>query len=301
VVSATARRCASGAWNGQPNRVFDVEVDPQLSARGGTGKHSPSDAMFAAIRLHADTASALSRALDVIRKGEASPHAAAGGAFTDFLRHFNVIQIFESSDKQVKVQGQALVPAEQSLLESGHLLCGGGAGLASGACKHNYLTYSARCDTSVFADNRARCSGAPERKPVCRQVWNIDDKIWEQKIECDDGTPAPGRWVGGGSTPECSRAGSPMCGHGEKLFDLEADGEQTWWPVSKYEPALESDFVTVSLSKSAGTQLVDFVEVTRIDIEERREVATGEADSIGVLEVAFSDGKTQQLLLAVTS
>jgi len=219
VVSATARRCASGAWNGQPNRVFDVEVDPQLHARGGTGKHSPSDAMFAAIRLHADTASALSRALDVIRKGEASPHAAAGGAFTDFLRHFNVIQIFESSDKQVKVQGQALVPAERSLLDSGHLLCGGGAGLASGACKHNYLTYSARCDTSVFADNRARCSGAPERKPVCRQVWNIDDKIWEQKIECDDGTPVPGRWLGGGSTPECSRAGSPMCGHGEKLFE----------------------------------------------------------------------------------
>ena len=275
-----------------------------LHARGGTGKHSPSDAMFAALRLQADTASALSRALDVVRKGEASPHAAPGGAFTAFLRRFNVIQIFESDDKQVKVPGRVstealFVPAERSLLESGHLLCGGGAGLASGACKHNYLTYSARCDTSVYADNRARCSGAPARKPVCRMVWNIDDKAWEQQIECDDGAPLSGRWQGGGNSPECSRAGSPRCGHGEKLFDVEADGAQTWWPVSKYESVYESDFVTVTFSESAATELVDFVEVTRIDVEERREVATGEADSIGVLEVAFSDGKTQQLNLAV--
>ena len=40
------------------------------------------------------------------------------------------------------------------------------------------------------------------------------------------------------------------------------------------------------------------MEVTRIDVQERLEVETGEADSVGVLEVSFSDGKTQQLHLA---
>ena len=40
------------------------------------------------------------------------------------------------------------------------------------------------------------------------------------------------------------------------------------------------------------------MEVTRIDVQERQEVETGEADSVGVLEVSFSDGKTQQLHLA---
>ena len=40
------------------------------------------------------------------------------------------------------------------------------------------------------------------------------------------------------------------------------------------------------------------MEITRIEVQERLEVETGEADSIGVLEISFSDGKTQELHLA---
>ena len=76
VLSGEARACrgSSAAVGGLPNRVFDVTVDPRTLGRGGTGRHSPSDHMYAVVRLHAETASSLLRALDVVRKVCASIH-----------------------------------------------------------------------------------------------------------------------------------------------------------------------------------------------------------------------------------
>ena len=282
ILSAVGRAC-----RGQSNLVFNETVNPRILARGGTGAHSPSDHMFAAVRLHTDNASSLSRALDILQRGEASQYAAPRGVFTDFLQRRNVIQIFKSSDKHIGAAAEPQVPAEASLSDSGLLLCGAGAGMPDGSCRHNYLTYSAWCDTNADTANVARCSGALNRKPVCGKKWNLDVKRWEDSIDCADG-----------STPECSVSGDPTCSHAKHLFDDDADGPETVWETNKFQAGVESDFVTVSFSENDNKQHVNFVEVTRIEVQEREDVATGAADSIGVLEVVFSDGKTQQLVLA---
>jgi len=313
VISMEARACRSGASpiRGRPlnssssyagtglptNRVFDVLFDSSVNARGGTGRNSPSDTFFALVRLQADTASLLLDALDIIRKGQASSFAPPGGEYAQFLEKHKVIQIFVSRDKRI-VQPSIFDPGpdgkpkpfvepERDLTASNNLLCGA-AGGPRGVCKDNFIRSSAWCDTSLDATNVAQCAASPRRKPMCKRVWSAYDEVWLPEILCADGSAA-----------QCSQGGTPVCTHADKLFD---DDDKSVWPVRKFQDEYESEFVTVSFSQSASMvesiEHVDFMEITRIELQEREEVETGEADSIGVLELLFSDGATVLLHLA---
>ena len=291
-ISSQARACRSGDADSM-NRVFDVLVDPIVNARGGTGRHSPSDSFFAIVRLQADTATPLQHALDIIKSGQASSHAPPGGEYSEFLEKYRVIQIFQSTDKRILQPSifepgpdgkpKPFVRAERDLMEAQHLLCGV-SGDSQGLCRENLIRSSAWCDTSQDASNVAHCAGSIRRKPLCKKMWNDFEEAWISEIVCADGTD-----------PLCSRGGTPKCEHANRLFDGD---ENSVWPVSKFQDEVESEFVTVSFSKDAVLLHVDFMEITRIEVQERQEVETGEADSIGVLEVVFSDGATTRLHLA---
>jgi cysteine-rich repeat protein len=295
VLSSIGRACRSPSASkgaegrGTPNRVFDELENPIISARGGTGMHSPSDSMYAVVRLRADTATMLSRALDILRNGEASQYGAGQGRFTDFLKRRNVLQIFESVDKKVTAPVSteaAFIPAERNLMDSKNLLCGAAAEIAGGGCKYTYLSSSAWCDKAGKPTNVARCSASHNHKPFCHVVWGTV-RAYVQQVVCPEGK----------GSPECSAGGVPSCSNADNLFDDDSSGPETVWEANKFEAGVEADFVTVSFSNDIS-QHVDYVEVTRIDVQELQEVESGEADSLRVLELVFSDGKTQQLNLA---
>ena len=100
--------------------------------------------------------------------------------------------------------------------------------------------------------------------------------------------------------PVCSHEGTPTCTLTENLFDDEMaqeEEEETVWRVGKWRAEEENDFVTVSFSAADDKQHIAFVEVTRVEVREWSEVESGGADSVGKLELLFSDGKTQYLHL----
>lgn len=153
-----------------------------------------------------------------------------------------------------------------------------------------------QCAAVQIDQNVGLCAGAHDQKPICGKLWDAAQKVWQ----------ALGAVCPDASAPECSldAAASPACQHVQCLFDdmVQSEGasgsSETVWAVNKWKAEVESDFVTVSFSSADPTQQVAFIEVMRIDVQERSEVFSGEADSIGELEISFSDGKTQRLLLA---
>uniref|UniRef100_A0A7S0HRZ3 Uncharacterized protein n=1 Tax=Hanusia phi TaxID=3032 RepID=A0A7S0HRZ3_9CRYP len=266
IITQKSRACSNSS--ALPNRVFDVDVDAVVGGAGGTGLRSPLDNFHVIVRFHAETATLLGKVLDILLARGAQSVYARPGALDAFLLKYQVVQVYSSEQKSL-VGGRS---AEGSLLDSGYVDC------KDKTCGPVTLSSSAWCNDTIAPLNKTNCGGTAGVKPVCQHIW--DGKAWVQVIVCSNGL-----------LPTCQVSGSPVCS-AVNLFDRNSS---TFWPAVKSDGVV-TDFVTVTFTQPGGS--VSFVELTRVDLQERGEVATGLADSFGELQLDFSDGSSQKVRLA---